>query len=76
MNGKLPRTTANKICKVLEGIGFFLSRQSGSHRIYRNSEGKRVTLPFHSGKTIHPKVLRNILKDAGLTPERFRELLG
>ncbi len=74
MNGKLPRTTANKIIKALESIGFSLARQSGSHRIYKNKEGKRVTVPFHSGKTIHPKVLRNILKDADLTPERFKEL--
>lgn len=75
MSGKLPRITANKIIKILESQGFFLARQSGSHKIYKNKEGKRITIPFYSGKILHPKVLRNILKDAGVTPERFRELV-
>ena len=75
MSGKLPRITANKTIKVLENLGFFLARQSGSHKIYKNKEGKRITIPFHSGKILHPKVLRNILKDADLTPERFKELV-
>lgn len=76
MTGKLPRVPARKIVKVLESLGFRLVRQSGSHKIYRNKEGKRVTIPYHSGKIIHPKVLKSILKDADLTVERFREMLG
>ena len=42
MKGKLPRITAGKVTRVLENVGFVLVRQSGSHRIYKNSEGKRV----------------------------------
>jgi len=72
---KLPRVTAAEAIKVLERTGFFLARQSGSHKIYRNEEGKRVTVPYHSGKTLHPKVLQSILRDANLTVERFKELL-
>mgnify|MGYP000412654322 CR=1 FL=1 len=75
MTNKLPRVKPQEIIKVLEKIGFSLSRQSGSHKIYKNAEGKRVTVPYHSGKTIHPKVLRNILRDAGLTLEEFQRLL-
>ena len=26
-----------------------LARQSGSHRVYKNQEGKRVTVPYHTG---------------------------
>ncbi|MFZ8829577.1 MAG: type II toxin-antitoxin system HicA family toxin [Armatimonadota bacterium] len=36
-------------------MGFYLARQSGSHKIYKNQEGKRVTVPYHAGKIIHPK---------------------
>lgn len=72
---KLPRVTADEVIKVLERIGFFLARQSGSHKIYRNREGKRVTVPYHVGKTLHPKVLRSILRDAGLTLEQFLDSL-
>jgi predicted RNA binding protein YcfA (HicA-like mRNA interferase family) len=75
MSEKLPRVTAEEVIRVLERVGFSLTRQSGSHRIYRNREGKRVTVPYHAGKTLHPKVLKSILKDAGLTVERFEELL-
>ncbi len=72
---KLPRLTARQIITVLEKTGFTLSRQSGSHRIYRNAAGKRATVPFHGAKVLHPKVLKNILRDADLTPEKLEELL-
>lgn len=72
---KLPRVQAAKIVRVLEKCGFSLARQSGSHKIFRNAEGKRVTVPFHSGKVLHPKVLRSILEDADLTVEELNELL-
>jgi predicted RNA binding protein YcfA (HicA-like mRNA interferase family) len=41
---KLPRVSARQIIAVLEKTGFSLARQSGSHMIYKNSEGKRVTV--------------------------------
>jgi len=75
MNGKLPRVSADKVIEVLECVGFVLVRQSGSHKIYRNSEGRRVTVPYHSGRILHPKVLRSILTDADLTVEKFKELM-
>lgn len=75
MTGNLPRITAQEVIKVIEKLGFFLSRQSGSHKIYKNNEGKRITIPFHKGKILHPKVLKNILKDANLTLEEFRKFL-
>ncbi len=74
MTRKLPRITAGEVIKVLEKAGFFLAQQSGSHKIYKNREGKRVTVPYHSGKILHPKVLSSILKDANLTPDEFEEL--
>jgi predicted RNA binding protein YcfA (HicA-like mRNA interferase family) len=73
--GKLPRVTAAEVIKALEKADFFLSRQSGSHKIYKNSKGMRVTVPFHAGKILHPKVLSSILKDADLSAEAFNKLL-
>jgi predicted RNA binding protein YcfA (HicA-like mRNA interferase family) len=52
-----------------------LVRQSGSHLIYRNTEGKRATVPFHSSKILHPKVLKSILRDADISLEDLDELL-
>ena len=72
---RLPRVTAAEAIKVLEQVGFSLVRQSGSHKIYRDKEGKRVTVPYHTGKILHPKVLRSILRDADVPVERFKELM-
>jgi len=75
MSQKLPRVTAKDIISILEKKGFVLIRQSGSHRIYRNEKGKRVTVPYHSGKILHPKLLKSILADAEITVEEFRRML-
>jgi predicted RNA binding protein YcfA (HicA-like mRNA interferase family) len=72
---KLPRITARQIAAVLEKLGFSLTRQSGSHQIYRNAAGRRATLPFHAAKILHPKVLKSILRDADLTVEDLEKLL-
>ncbi len=71
---KLPRLTARDMVAVLEKIGFSLARQSGSHQIYKNPAGKRVTVPFHASKILHPKVLKSILRDADLSREELEKL--
>jgi predicted RNA binding protein YcfA (HicA-like mRNA interferase family) len=72
---KLPRLTARQIVAVLEKSGFSLARQSGSHMIYKNAAGKRVTIPFHASRILHPKILKSILRDADITVEMLDELL-
>jgi len=73
---RLPTVTAGEIIRVLEKAGFALARQSGSHKIYKSSTGKRVTVPYHRGKSLHPKVLVSILKDADLSREDLKNLLA
>ncbi|MFZ3383771.1 MAG: type II toxin-antitoxin system HicA family toxin [Candidatus Methanoperedens sp.] len=75
MKEKLPRVTANEIIKIVEKLGFRFSRQSGSHKIYKNDEGKRVTIAYHSGKILHPKVVKSILVDAGLSVDEFMKMM-
>jgi predicted RNA binding protein YcfA (HicA-like mRNA interferase family) len=41
MSEKLPRVTADDAIRVLERAGFSFSRQSGSHKIYKNKESRR-----------------------------------
>jgi predicted RNA binding protein YcfA (HicA-like mRNA interferase family) len=41
MTDKLPRITAGEVICVLEQLGFYLARQSGSHKIYKNVEGRK-----------------------------------
>ena len=75
MSDKIPRITAHKAIKVLEKMGFALVRQSGSHKIFKSKDGKRITIPYHSGKILHPKIVKRILEDTDMTVERFMELM-
>lgn len=75
MSERLPRISAPDAVKALEKAGFVLVRQSGSHKIFRNKDGRRVTIPYHSGKVLHPKILKSILRDADLTLEEFKNLM-
>jgi len=43
--------------------------------IYKNAAGKRVTIPFHSSKILHPKILKSILRDADIGIEKLKDLL-
>jgi len=75
LSSKFPRVNAVEVIRVLEKIGFTLTRQSGSHKIYKNSEGRRVTVPYHGTTILKLKTLKSILNDANLTGEEFIELL-
>jgi predicted RNA binding protein YcfA (HicA-like mRNA interferase family) len=43
--------------------------------IFKYADAKRVTVPFHAAKTLHPKVLKSILRDADLSVKQLEELL-
>jgi predicted RNA binding protein YcfA (HicA-like mRNA interferase family) len=66
---KLTRLTARQCARFWKRVGFIVARQSGSHIIYKNSAGKRATVPFHAAKILHPKVLKGIMRDADLKAE-------
>lgn len=72
MTERLPRVTAREVVRVLLRRGFVLVRSSGSHHIYRSAGGRRVTVPVHAGKILHPKVLQSILRDMDLDVDTFR----
>jgi predicted RNA binding protein YcfA (HicA-like mRNA interferase family) len=57
---RLPRITAAEAERMLFKAGFTLSRSKGSHRIY-NRGGARVVLPFHAGRTLHPKIVKEVM---------------
>ncbi len=61
MSDKYPRITAKEAEKLLIQNGFVLNRQKGSHRIYIK-DGCRMVLPFHAGKTLHPKIVKQLFE--------------
>ena len=58
---KLPRWTATEAERALLGGGFELLRSKGSHRIYGKG-ALRLTVPFHAGETLHPKIIKQVLE--------------
>ena len=58
---KLPRWTAVDAERALLASGFDLLRSKGSHRIYGKAS-LRVTVPFHSGEVLHPKIVKQVLE--------------
>ena len=58
---KLPRLTAPEAERLRLGAGFVHLRSKGSHRIYQRKQ-ERVVLPFHTGKTLHPKIVKQVVE--------------
>ena len=76
MSPKLPSVNARQLIRALERAGFQERRQRGSHlHLKRESDGKRVTVPVHKGRSIPTGTLRAILRDADISVEAFLELL-
>ena len=73
MSSRLPAVSSKELVKLLELKGFVKVRQSGSHAIYRNTSGKRTTIPLHSGKIIGKGLLKQIIKDTDINPEELRK---
>ena len=71
---KLTPANANEVIRVLEKLGFNCIRQSGSHAIYHQPDGKWTTVPIHGGKDLSKGILRKILKDAGISVTEFEQM--
>ncbi len=72
---KPPILKPREVCKVLEAMGFVLVRQRGSHLQYRHPDGRGTTVPNHAGRDIAPPLLRQIIKDIGITLDEFLKQL-
>lgn len=69
--GRIPGVNHLDAIRALEKAGFRAVRQ-GKHAVM--SDGQRIlTIPRHN--PINAFTLGGIVRDAGLTPEAFRELL-
>ena len=69
--GTVPVLKPKEVAAILENLGFQMIRQKGSHKQYRHSDGRGTTVPFHSGRDISPILLKQIIKDIGLTSDEF-----
>ena len=76
---KLPHIKGAELVRVLQKIGFRITRQRGSHvQLRRDEPDGTVTtfpVPVHAGKTLKPGTLKGILRNAGLDVENLLEIL-
>ena len=71
----MPRLPTVKSRQVIQRAGFEIDHQTGSHVVLRRaSDGCRVVVPWHSRDLGRGLTLR-IVKGAGLTRDKFVELL-
>lgn len=75
MSDKLPVISARNLIKALHKIGYDVDHQTGSHIILRNTKypHRRLSVPNH--KEIARGTLRAIIKQAGIDPRQFLNML-
>jgi predicted RNA binding protein YcfA (HicA-like mRNA interferase family) len=71
--GNTPILKPHEVVRILERLGFVEVRQKGSHKQFRHEDGRATTIPFHKGRDISPRLLRQIASDINLTVEEFLE---
>ena len=67
--------TAKKLIKILEKHDFVLSRQKGSHKIYRHPKSKIIVpVPIHGlNKPIYIGTFLSIVKQSKIPKEEFKK---
>ena len=68
---RVPVLKPREAVRLLEGHGFELVRQRGSHCQFRHPDGRCTTVPDHRGRDLSPILLRQIAKDVGMDIEVF-----
>ncbi len=69
---KLPKLTGKELAKIIEKFGFIYSHTTGSHMVHKHPDGRRTTIPHHTGEEIGPGLLNKIIKkDLSITREEF-----
>lgn len=63
------RIRGKELIKALERLRFSEIRIQGSHHRLKHPDGRVTTVPVHSGETIGPGLLSQILRDCDLTHE-------
>jgi len=57
-------------------MGFVIKRQHGSHVFFKHPDGRTTTVPNHTGRDLSRPLVREIIREIGLSPEELGRLLG
>ncbi len=75
---KLPTVTGKEVIRVFERDGFVLARisKSSHHVLKKTGHPQLLTVPVHGSVNLKDGTLRSLIRTAGMTVDRFIELLS
>ncbi len=72
----VPVIPARDLVRVLRQLGFEEVRSHGSHFRFVHADGRKTTVPIHTGRDLPRGLLRKIVtQDVGITMDGFVALL-
>lgn len=71
---KLSSINSRELIKILQVKGFRVVHQKGSHVRLAHTDGRKTTVPVHSGEKVGVGLLRKILRDANISRTEFEKL--
>jgi len=72
---KLRLVTFRELSKLAETAGFHWVRREGSHNTSRNPQSRIIVIPDHGSQVIVRPLFGKILRDMGLSPEEYHQIL-
>ena len=67
----IPVLKPQEVVRILRNLKFAEVRQKGSHKQFHHPDGRATTIPFHKGRDISPRLLKQIASDIDLTVEEL-----
>jgi predicted RNA binding protein YcfA (HicA-like mRNA interferase family) len=72
----LPTLTFTQLCRIIEKMGFYKTRQKGSHIRYEHKDGRKTTVPNHGHQDVPKGLLIKIIKqDLALSVDDFMRFM-
>lgn len=68
---KLSPMRSRELLRILHKLGFIQTHQTGSHLRLWHPDGRRTTVPVHSGEKIGIGLLKTILKQVNISTKDF-----
>lgn len=76
MSNKQPVISGKQLVKLLERIGFIVTRVNGSHHRMKHNDGRVTTAPVHKNNDLPKGLMRKIVsEDLQMEMDEFTKLI-
>ena len=76
MSPKLPAVSGKQVIGALEKEGWYVKRVRGSHHVLRHPDiPDAIPVPVHGSRPVKRGTLSSILRAAGVSRDKFAQLL-